>query len=452
MVFCMAAFFNGMIGFAFAPIAKSASLYYGVSYNGINQLAVVSLLCPFITYIPAIWIADRNRFEVPFYIAMMMSVSLRWIRYSFDSPDATGYAVVLSTTVASAMVAPCLSCLAPVLSRNYFPKHQQGIATSLGTLFGLIGTGSGIVISPLYQDDIHSLLYFHAVSLSIPFILSIFCLDLCYWCVEEEEEYPRTTSFRRVVRSLSQISSPGSALEPSLEPSLEEPLISHHFYDLPLSVCYNFPVENLNDIPEQHVHSFRDTFVRLFSDVLFLRLLLGISLTSGVINAIMTLVNEAAPPSLDNATGAQLVASLFFGCGAIGAVVTGITMDKTRHYIRISRICISLATPFTGLAMYGWRYDVASYVLVGIGGTGLFGLGLFPLAIELAIKYSYSEDFSNAGATIAGVIQCVSNIVSIVIIAVTTPGNLLESQDIPIVWMVINIVGGALLFTLPSPL
>mmetsp|Transcript_28431 Transcript_28431/g.45775 ORF Transcript_28431/g.45775 Transcript_28431/m.45775 type:complete len:260 (-) Transcript_28431:717-1496(-) len=204
IVYCFGSFWTSASAYAFASIAKNAAVHFGVSFNAINQLSIVGLVLPFVTYVPAMWLADTHRFELPFYLSMGLIVATRWIRAVHATDNVQGFYVLLATQAASAVLQPFLQCLAPALSKNYFPKQTQSLATCLGTVSSLLGIGAGMVISPIFEEDIPALLNLHAVMMSIPLILSVFCLDLFY-CLDSGA-ISRTTSFNRLMRKFFTVS------------------------------------------------------------------------------------------------------------------------------------------------------------------------------------------------------------------------------------------------------
>mmetsp|Transcript_28431 Transcript_28431/g.45776 ORF Transcript_28431/g.45776 Transcript_28431/m.45776 type:complete len:179 (-) Transcript_28431:55-591(-) len=146
-----------------------------------------------------------------------------------------------------------------------------------------------------------------------------------------------------------------------------------------------------------------------------------------------------------------MICGLFFGLGTVGSIIMGGIMDRTRHYAFLG-LCASVVStiPFA-IAMIGWYFDSAIAIYVGLGLSGFFGFGLFPLVIEFGIELSFSPNFPNLEAAVSGIVTCTTNVFGALIMILTTPGNIkgLDKKDIPIVWFVLSLVGSLLFCTVP---
>lgn len=569
LVFSLSAFANGLNGMAMASIAKKISAYFHVSYNAVNQLTVFGMIFPILTYVPAMWICDRNNIELPYYLAMFVVVTSMWVRYLFATADANGFAVILLTQAMVSLVSgPLLNCLPPALSHAFFPKQEQTLATSIGTLSSLLGLGAGLVLAPIFEESIPELLLFHAWAVTIPLGLSMFCLDAAKLCAPvSTEDDERRTSFGELVRSMSALSSPSSMGFSPVRPEEHTMLVGEHeiydpsayhrimhredsgrgpaFYAIPcrnfkrgtggkgvhvpfvLSSAYHIVEEREEDVDElghrfsfsaissnaqQQTHSrssargemeqggpqdrasstLHSDTIRLnngseindhseealevpllendrFSEEIalspylealksvvccgiFLRLTIAISLLTSVITCLMTLVNEASPPSIDNAAGAQVVSGLFFGFGTIGTTIMSMLADnESRRHIQVARASVLLSILPILITMLGWHLDYAVLIYTGISFLGFFGFGLLPICIELGIKITYDEANEDMSAAVAGLIQASTNVSSVFLILITTPGNIpgLTTPYIPFVWLGVFYFGAILFFTIP---
>ena len=105
-------------------------------------------------------------------------------------------------------------------------------------------------------------------------------------------------------------------------------------------------------------------------------------------------------------------------------------------------------------------------IYTGLALEGLVGFGLLPLCVEYGIQIiaEAREQHEiqlatemirvkrrNVNATIGGIVTNATNILGVVIIYFTTPGNIpgLNNQDIPFVWLAIMMVGGVFFLSLP---
>lgn len=91
------------------------------------------------------------------------------------------------------------------------------------------------------------------------------------------------------------------------------------------------------------------------------------------VNAWLALVNEAAPSSVDNSIGAQMMCGLFFVLGTLGSFACGTVLDSTRSYAKVGHVCVLLGGAGSTVAMLGWHLDLPAWIFGGIAASGLFG-------------------------------------------------------------------------------
>jgi MFS family permease len=483
---------------------------------------------------------------------MATLVSCLWLRVQFGSHETpAAFYVVLATQAVIGVVSPMLNCLAPALSRHYFARRERGLANSLGTVSAFLGIGAGMALSPAFGDNIPGMYRLHAVCMSVPLLLSLCTLDLCCWCdpgeaVEEQQQHPqqeeearssrggsrsrassRSTSFQRIVRTMSNVSTPTEQgfsevrpdeywdpITPQMGISTSRLLVAPHqgqagqalhkrwrgHAHSELAVPYVFNsfshegeadgseewdlvdwqqrwlVPLAQDAPSSAASPgdtptpgwtdedliARETYLgsirRILSLGMFQVLFVSIGIFAGVFNTMLALVDEAAPRSLEAPWAKQALVALFFGCGFVGSVATGVAIDRTRDHRRVGRACIILSTPAVLTGLLGWHYDNAAAVLVGIALTGLFGFGMLPLGIEYGITLVgempvFSDGCrTDVGATVGGVITAGTNLWGFAIVAATTPGNVpgLSHEDIPFVWLALVLFASVLFFALPA--
>jgi hypothetical protein len=476
---------------------------------------------------------------------MATLVSCLWLRVHFGSHETpSGFYVVLATQAVIGVVSPMLNCLTPALSRHYFARRERGLANSLGTVSAFLGIGAGMALSPSFSDNIPGMYRLHAVCMTVPLLLSLCTLDLCYGCdadpgeqqqqAQQQDEVrssrasSRSTSFQRIVRTMSNVSTPteqgfsevrpdeyGDPITPQMGISTSRLLVAPHqgpagqallkrwrgHAHSELAVPYVFNMFShageadgseewdLEDWQQRWLVPLtqdapsaasvtpggtatpawtdedliaRETYLGSIRRILglgrFQVLFVSIGIFAGVFNTMLALVDEAAPRSLEAPWAKQALVALFFGCGFIGSVATGVAIDHTRDHRRVGRTCIVLSTPAVLAGMLGWHYDSAVAVLVGISFTGLFGFGMLPLGIELGITLVgempvFSDGCrTDVGATVGGVITAGTNLWGFAIVAATTPGNIpgLRNEDIPFVWLALVLFASVLFFALPA--
>ena len=90
---------------------------------------------------------------------------------------------------------------------------------------------------------------------------------------------------------------------------------------------------------------------------------------------------------------AGLTCTLVIIVGALGTVVLGILAEKTRKIVEITKLCclgnIICVIIMSYLLLLP---DVSVYILISGGFLGFFAIGVFPLALEVAVEATFPAD------------------------------------------------------------
>ena len=90
---------------------------------------------------------------------------------------------------------------------------------------------------------------------------------------------------------------------------------------------------------------------------------------------------------------AGLTCTLVIIVGALGTVGLGILAEKTRKIVEITKLCclgnIICVIIMSYLLLLP---DVSVYILISAGFLGLFAIGVFPLALEVAVEATFPAD------------------------------------------------------------
>nr|XP_053627532.1 uncharacterized protein B0416.5-like [Cherax quadricarinatus] len=121
-----------------------------------------------------------------------------------------------------------------------------------------------------------------------------------------------------------------------------------------------------------------------FSSLLTLSVLAYLPVFSGIINGVMIL------------------------CGFVGSAVTGIMADRTKAFTPITKISYGIATIFNIIMMEMFMVPGQPAVLaIFMGLFGFFGIGAYPIGLELAVEATYpvEESISTAFIFMSGQVQ-----------------------------------------------
>ena len=90
---------------------------------------------------------------------------------------------------------------------------------------------------------------------------------------------------------------------------------------------------------------------------------------------------------------AGLTCTVVILVGAIGTVLLGILAEKTRKIVEITKLCclgnIICVIVMSYLLLLP---DVGVYILISAGFLGFFAIGVFPLALEVAVEATFPAD------------------------------------------------------------
>jgi len=79
--------------------------------------------------------------------------------------------------------------------------------------------------------------------------------------------------------------------------------------------------------------------------------------------------------------------------GAVGTVVLGILAEKTRKIVEITKLCcLGMIVCVIIMSYLLLLPDVGVYILISAGFLGLFAIGVFPLALEVAVEATFPAD------------------------------------------------------------
>ena len=79
--------------------------------------------------------------------------------------------------------------------------------------------------------------------------------------------------------------------------------------------------------------------------------------------------------------------------GALGTVILGVLAEKTRKIVEITKMCCLGNIVCVIIMSYLLLLpDVGVYILISAGFLGFFAIGVFPLALEVAVEATFPAD------------------------------------------------------------
>jgi len=140
------------------------------------------------------------------------------------------------------------------------------------------------------------------------------------------------------------------------------------------------------------VSYFRD-MKKIFTNVPYLIIFFGVGGAVGFFNAISTQMSQIMSAVGYTSVFAGVCSSLLLATGFVGAIITGVAVEKWGHMIDISKAFFGLAGLSGILALQMMRLqDMQIGIALGCSLFGVFGFGVYPLGLELAVEATYPID------------------------------------------------------------
>lgn len=133
----------------YAPITGLAAAYYGVTDLQIGLLAMSFMIAFIPLSLPVSWVIDSYGFRFAVSIGAVMMGVFGLVR----GLAGANYGWVLMSTVGIAAAQPFLLNAWTKLPANWFPIAERATAIGLITLSNLVGTGMGMVVTPVLVEN-----------------------------------------------------------------------------------------------------------------------------------------------------------------------------------------------------------------------------------------------------------------------------------------------------------
>lgn len=133
----------------YAPITGLAAAYYGVTDLQIGLLAMAFMFAFIPLSLPVSWVIDSYGFRS----AVSVGAVLMGVFGLLRGLAGANYGLVLASTVGIAAAQPFLLNAWTKLPANWFPLEERATAVGLITLSNLVGTGMGLVITPILVEN-----------------------------------------------------------------------------------------------------------------------------------------------------------------------------------------------------------------------------------------------------------------------------------------------------------
>ena len=182
LLFGLVTLINQIIWITFAAIVPSATAFYGQTTNAIFLLSLVFMIVYIPMNIPAALAIDKFGLKWGTGIGVILTGIFGILRAVSHQ-----YHWVLIFQIGCAIGQPFLLNSFTKVSTNWFAEEEKALATSLGTMFVLLGVLLGMLItpflvpndplSPRYQDPTMMLYIYGGIALAFMVVYLIFVRD-----------------------------------------------------------------------------------------------------------------------------------------------------------------------------------------------------------------------------------------------------------------------------------
>ncbi|RYG52199.1 hypothetical protein EON66_09985 [archaeon] len=139
-------------------------------------------------------------------------------------------------------------------------------------------------------------------------------------------------------------------------------------------------------------------FRQLLTNVNYLKLLFGFSVGVGLFNALLTILSQVLRPCGYGDDVASIGGGVLLGCGLASAVALGLLLEKTRAYVPLLKVGITLAVGACAFFLASLHPGNNAQIIASLALLGICLLPLLPLSLENAAECTYPIPEDNSAA------------------------------------------------------
>ncbi|XP_072291990.1 solute carrier family 49 member A3 [Eucyclogobius newberryi] len=368
LVLCLLNFSNATLWLSFAPVASQTASYLDVTLAQVNWLSLVYMLVSVPLSLGTTWMLDTLGLRITLIVGSWLNMTgalVRFVGAALSEYFASSrYPVVLLGQTLSALAQPLIIFTPTKLAALWFPEHQRATANMLASMSNPLGLLLANVLSPLLVDYG-----------GIPTITLAYTVPACVSCLLATVG----------VRS----SAPPTAPSPSAQSSSEP-----FFHGLKL----------------------------LMKNRAYLILMLCLGAGIASFTCFSSLLDQILCVQGYPYNFAGLCGALFIVWGIVGAAVLGVYVDRTKKFIEVTKINLSLsAMACAAFSVVALMPQQQAAVAVVCSLFGFFGFSVYPIAMELSVECSYPVGEATSAGLIFTSGQVQSVVYMVLLQGLTTP-------------------------------
>ncbi|XP_071793286.1 solute carrier family 49 member A3-like [Asterias amurensis] len=349
---------NAIGWISFAPIADIAAEYYHTSFANVNWLSLIYMVTTIPIGFLSTWVLDTFGLRTGMLLGAWLNLVGLATRYVSTIPQVDGHSflIVMIGQGIAASAQPFLLFAPTKLAAVWFPDSQRAIANTLGSASNPLGillafALTGVIVQ--HKNDIPTMLWIYTIPGGVAAAMMTvgFCNSL-----------------------------------PPTPPSASAAAVSESF------------VQGLK---------------KIIRNPAYLLLLQVFGSGLGLFNTVSSLVEQVLCSRGYSDNFSSMVGALMIGGGMVGAIITGIYVDKTKKFEMTAKMSFTVAVlgviSFCTLSCY---QGLDPYIAVAAGIFGTFGFGAYPVIMELGVETTYpvAEGTSTGFLVMAGQVQGIAGI------------------------------------------
>ncbi|KAM9330643.1 solute carrier family 49 member A3 [Gastrophryne carolinensis] len=353
---CLLSSSNAMLWISFAPVADLSAAFFHCSLDTINYLSLVYLIISIPFGFVASWLLDTIGLKYAVILSSwlnMIGSIIRCLSVAGFLNSEWGPLVYLFVGQSICAVAQPLVLFVPTkLSAVWFPEHQRATANMIASMSNPFGIFLACILSPVIASEVQY----------VPILLGVYGTPAVLAC---------TLATAGISDKAPPTPPSASAANSTSEPFLAglKQLMKNRAYII-LMICFGA----------------------------------GLGLFTAFSTFLEQILCFRGYPNYFSG----LCGALFILFGALGALLCGLYVDRTKKFTEVVKICFALsALVFTLFAVISNMRNQSILLAIICSLLGFFGFSLYPITMELAVECSYpvGEGSSTGLAFISGQVQ-----------------------------------------------
>uniref|UniRef100_A0A3Q2ZLP3 Solute carrier family 49 member 3 n=1 Tax=Kryptolebias marmoratus TaxID=37003 RepID=A0A3Q2ZLP3_KRYMA len=356
LVLCLLNCSNATIWLTFAPVAAQSAQFLQVSLEDINWLSVVFMVVAIPLSFGTTWLLDTFGLRITLVLGAwlnMFGALLRFLGTATLHGSDLVFPVVMLGQILGALAQPLIIFTPTKLAALWFPDHQRATANMFASMSNPVGILIANLVSPAIAKT-------PMQAYAVPTFI------ICFFA------------------SLGVLSSrPPTPPSAGAESSGSEPFVQG--------------------------------IKLLLRNKAYLVLLLCFGSGIAVFTCFTSLLEQILCVQGYSNKFAGVCGALFIGAGVLGAVPVGLYVDKTKKFMEVSKINMSLAAVACAGFSVVRKYRTQEAAIAAVCSLfGFFGFSVFPVVMELSVECSYPV----GEATSAGLVFVSGQVQSVVYVLV----------------------------------